>query len=311
MKILSLFLIFTLLNTLITLITPPLKANEIALTFDDAPLSGSVLMDADEKTDRIIGHLKKHKVTDALFFVTTSNFQSNAKDRLNRYTDAGFHLANHSHEHLSANKISANDYLKDVYQSHLILKDYNNVLKYHRFPFLHYGDTALKRAKIISGLNELSYQVGYTTVDNYEWYINAKAIEATNNNIDINFEKLRELYINTLWNSIKFYDDIAKAQLGRSPKHVLLLHENEMAALFLGDLIEFLNNKGWKIISPQTAYKDSIATEFSPSDLHFNNQGRVAAIAHSKGVDAKKLHHQSEDTDFLDAEFIRMKVFEK
>ena len=306
MKKNRLLLICILLNSLSI---QQIKAGEIALTFDDAPLAGSALMSGEEKTDRIIKQLKKHKVPDALFFVTTSNFQDNAKARLNRYTDAGFHLANHSHSHISANKISANDYLKDFYQSHLILNDFKNVLKFHRFPFLHYGDTPLKRSKINAGLNELSYQIGYTTVDNYEWYINARATQAADNNIDINFTQLRELYINTLWNSITFYDNIAKTHLGRSPKHVLLLHENEMAALFLGDLIEFLRNKGWEIISPQAAYNDPIAKEFSPLDLHFNNQGRVAAIAHSKGANNKELHHPSEDTKFLDAEFIRLRVF--
>ena len=38
------------------------NAKQIALTFDDAPLAGSVVMSGSERTERIINHLKKEKV---------------------------------------------------------------------------------------------------------------------------------------------------------------------------------------------------------------------------------------------------------
>ena len=70
---------------------------------------------------------------------------------------------------------------------------------------------------------------------------------------------------------------MAKEVLGRSPKHVLLLHENDLAALFIKDLIKHIRESGGKIISPAEAYKDPIA-DFIPNVL-MNNQGRIAAIA--------------------------------
>jgi hypothetical protein len=41
-------------------------------------------------------------------------------------------------------------------------------------------------------------------------------------------------------------------------------------ALFLGDLIQHLEDKGWKIISSEEAYTDPIAKEIP--DVLFNNQ---------------------------------------
>jgi thiamine pyrophosphate-dependent acetolactate synthase large subunit-like protein len=104
-----------------------------------------------------------------------------------------------------------------------------------------------------------------------------------------------------LYESIEFYDAIAKKSLKRSPRHVLLLHENDAAALFVGDLIKHLRSKGWKIISPQQAYKDPIAKNFPQVVLH--KQGRVAAIANSKGIPESELRHPSENEQYLDQAF--------
>lgn len=284
------------------------SAGEIALTFDDAPMRGSAWISGTQKTDMIIKHLKDAAVPDAYFFVTTGNVGSSGKQRLHRYTDAGFHLANHSHSHESLNKIDAVDYLSDFYKSHLFLKEYDNVVKMHRFPFLHHGNSLAKRQVVHSAFAELGYGVGYVTIDNYDWYINSKARSAHNEGHSLDIDQLRKLYLDTLWNAIEFYDGIAIKSLGRSPKHVLLLHENELAALFLGDLISMLQNKGWKIISPAEAYTDPIAKIEEPEKLSFNNQGRVAAIARAQGFEPSELVSGAEDELFLDQQIVNYGV---
>lgn len=120
---------------------------------------------------------------------------------------------------------------------------------------------------------------------------------------------MKQVYVESLWSSIKFYDNIAQQVLGRSPKHILLLHENDLAALFIADLAEFIKAKGGKIISPQEAYTDPIA-DMVP-DVLFNNQGRIAAIARSKGYAVRQLVHESEDVKFLDDLFEKQGVFRK
>ncbi|WP_217989653.1 polysaccharide deacetylase family protein [Pseudoalteromonas sp. HM-SA03] len=284
-------------------------AKEIALTFDDAPLPGSELMSGEEKTTRIITALKENKVPDALFFVTTNNINSeDAKLRLQRYTQAGFHLANHSYSHLSANKTEVKNYLIDFYQAHLALQDFDNVLNFHRFPYLHYGETHQARTTISENLQQLAQKIGYVTVDNFDWYINAELVAAHRQGKTIDYQKLKQFYVETLWQNIEFYDEIALQTLGRSSKHVLLLHENETAALFLGDLIAYIRAKGWTIISPQEAYTDDIANQYNPS-FSFTKQGRVAAIAHAKGVDKKALRHENESTKVLEAKLAELGVF--
>ncbi|WDE08105.1 polysaccharide deacetylase family protein [Thalassomonas viridans] len=285
------------------------RAGEIALTFDDAPLQGNGFMGGMEKTQRIIKGLQAQNVEDALFFVTTGNIRDEeGAKRLKAYANAGFHLASHSHKHVSANKVDTNDYLMDFYQSHLTLQDYDNVLKLHRFPYLHYGQTQEARTKIQSHLNDLGYGFGYVTVDNFDWHINGRLLAAHRQGKQIDLEKLKQLYLETIWESIVFYDQIASTHLKQPVKHVLLLHENELAALFIGDLVAYIRSKGWKIISPAEAYKDPVLNVYSPA-FSFNKQGRVAALAHEKGVDTKLLRHESENAQFLDKKLQQQQVF--
>lgn len=277
------------------------NAREIAFTFDDAPMPGSALMNGQERTDLLIKNLKAAQVPDALFFVKADYLNDETKTRLIKYTNTGFHLANHSYSHLSANEIDNLEYAADAFKAHLLLKPYDNFLPYHRFPFLHYGKDQQTINLLQNSLKELGYSDGYVTVDNFDWYINALLVKAAEEKKNIDYDKARKFYVDTLYQSIEFYDAIAQKSLGRSPRHVMLLHENDTSALFVGDLVAHLRSKGWKIITPQRAYKDPIAKHF-PAGI-FHKQGRVAAIAASKGIPESELRHPSENTDYLDKAF--------
>ena len=300
--------IFRFFILFITFLPFNIHAREIALTFDDAPTPDSALMTGNERTQKLISALKQAQIPDAMFFVKADYINSQTSARLKQYTDAGFHLANHSFTHQSANQLDINAYAVDVYKAHLALKPFNNVLNYHRFPYLHYGKDLSNINQLQKLLIELGYKDGYVTIDNFDWYISALITKAAEEKRPINYEKARDFYVNSLYTSIEFYDGIARKSLKRSPRHVLLLHENDAAALFVGDLIQHLRNKGWKIISPQQAYKDPIARNFP--QVSFHKQGRVAAIANSKGIPEAELRHPSENEDYLNQAFVAARIVE-
>lgn len=283
------------------LIAPIITAREIAFTFDDAPTPDSALMTGQERTTRLIDVLVAAKVPDAIFFVKADYINGDTQKRLEQYSAAGFHLANHSYSHKSASELGTLDYPTDVYKAHLLLKPLKNFLPYHRFPYLHYGKDVAAITSLQQSLTELGYKDGYVTIDNFDWYISSLLTKAAEEKKTIDYDKARKLYVDMLYESIEFYDAIAKKTLGRSPQHVMLLHENDAAALFVGDLIAHLRSKGWKIISPQQAYQDPIARNFP--NIAFHKQGRVAAIANSKGVPESELRHVSENAEYLDQAF--------
>ncbi|SFC36090.1 polysaccharide deacetylase family protein [Pseudoalteromonas denitrificans] len=283
------------------------QAQEIAITFDDVPRPDSRLFSGEERTQKLIAALRKSKVPDIFLFVTTNNITEKSKKRVEAYIEAGFHLGNHSHSHFSAHKKHIETYLSDITVARNQLKGFKNNMPFYRYPYLHEGNDRKTRDRIRQHLREMSYKNGYVTVDNYDWYMDSLLQRALVNGKKVDYDALKNAYITVLWQSILFYDEIANKTLGRSPKHVLLLHENDMAALFIDDLIEHIREQGWKVISPQEAYKDPIA--FTIPDVLFNGQGRVAAIAKSKGWDEKLLRDVGSSEDYLDDYFKNNNVF--
>jgi len=284
-------------------------SQEIALTFDDAPLGDGAIFTGMQRTSKVIETLKTHQVKQAAFFVVTSQLNNEGLQRLKMYSDAGHLLANHSHSHNWIGVMGTANYIRDIQKADSILR--GTQLPYqpwYRYPFLDEGRTIGSRDSIRAALVALSLMNAYITIDNYDWHINSAAGKAIKSNAKVNYTELKKFYLEHVWNSIQFYDNIGRQVLGRSPKHVLLLHENDMAALFLGDLIQFLKDKGWKIISPEEAYADPIAKEVP--DVLFNGQGRVGAIAFAKGLKPSALIQRSEDEKYLDQLLIERKVFE-
>ena len=91
----------------------------------------------------------------------------------------------------------------------------------------------------------------------------------------------------------------------KSPKvfsiYVLLLHENDLAALFVGDLVAKLQTRGWRIVPASVAFTDPISDR-EPNTLSLG-QGRIAALAHEQGEAPANLVSPTEDEEYLRERF--------
>jgi len=284
-----------------------LFAQQIAITLDDAPMGNGPLFTGEERSQRILDHLKNHEIKEVAFFVITGSIDLQNTARLKAYTDAGHLLGNHTHTHSWIHRIGVNQYIGEIIHANSILRNYDKYQPWFRYPFLDEGRKVSTRDSIRMALKETGLINAYITVDNYDWYLNSLLQKALEKNQKVDYAKLKQVYLDHLINSIEFYNDIAINALGRSPSHVLLLHENDLAALYLGDLLLQLKDRGWKIISPKEAYQDDIALQVP--DVLMNGQGRVAAIAREQGSAAKDLVQESEDEKFLDELIERLNVF--
>ena len=65
-----------------------------------------------------------------------------------------------------------------------------------------------------------------------------------------------DLYVETNLQAAEFADKLARRTLGRAPAQVLLLHETDLATLYLPDLARALRANGWTIITADEAYAD-------------------------------------------------------
>ena len=282
---------------------------QIAITIDDAPMGDGPFFTGERRGEMMIQRLRQAGVEQAIFFTIAGNIDEEGGQRLQKYVAAGHRLGNHSFSHPSASRIPADEYIQDVARADSILKPMEGSVPFFRYPYLHEGADTASRNQIRRAIDSLGMANGYVTVDDYDWYIYALARDAKKEGRKINMSALKSFWIDHLMQCIEFYDSVAVANLGRSPRHVLLLHENDLTGLFIYDLVRKLEMEGWDIIPATLAYSDAIA-EYVPETL-FLGQGRVAAIAADKGSEPKDLVPFWEDEEFLQAEAERRGVFGK
>jgi peptidoglycan/xylan/chitin deacetylase (PgdA/CDA1 family) len=101
-----------------------LVAQEIAITFDDAPTGDGPVFNGEERSERILTHLKNYKVNEVAFFVFTGNIDNENNKRLLNYTKAGHLLGNHTHSHQWMHQIGTTAYVEDLKRADGILRSY-------------------------------------------------------------------------------------------------------------------------------------------------------------------------------------------
>lgn len=275
---------------------PPLAAKKlIALSFDDVPRGPGAFMTTDERGARLIAALKAARVEQAAFFVNPGrvNLGDGDERRIQAYVAAGHVIANHSfsHPHLASTPAAA--YLADIDQAEAWLKGRPGYRPWFRFPFLDEGGTdKAKRDAVRAGLRARGLQNGYVTIDGSDWNMEALAIDAVRDGKPIDMAALRDLYVETHVQSADFGDALAIRAIGRSPVHMLLLHETDLAALFIEDLVKALRADGWEIVTADAAYADPIHT--AQPDVPSSNGTLIEAIAWEKGLPAPRWYARND-----------------
>jgi hypothetical protein len=194
------------------------------------------------------------------------------------------------------------DYLADLDQAETWLADQPGRRPWFRYPYLDEGRGDLaKRDALRDALRERGLLNAYITVDNSDWHLDAIASTAQREGRTMDLVELGNLYVETLVEVANFYETIAEEILDRSPAHVLLLHETDLAALFIEDLVAALRSDGWQIIPIDEAYEDPMAAK-EPETTYLGS-GRVAALAHIAGQPTEDLVHPRTDEEALNLLF--------
>ena len=278
-----------------------ITAKEIAITFDDSPRAARGYFDGPTRAKKLIENLSKHNVEQVAFFSVSNKLDEEGISRLNTYSNAGHIIANHTHSHPDINALSFEQYSQNFLQADTQLRQFKTFRPWFRFPYLREGDTLEKRDGMRDLLKAKGYTNAYITLNNYDWYIETLFQQTIKEKKEINFEAMSRFYVDVLMESINYYDEMAQSHLNRSPKHVLLLHEMDISALFIGDLVDELRQQGWTIITPEQAYTDPIAQQQTDNLLKFN-PGRIGEVAKDNNQ-KKGLWHETLDEEYLKNRF--------
>ena len=269
----------------------------IAFTFDDVPRGRGAFFTPDERTERLIAGLKKGGVKQAAFYLVPGQIGHDdgigGEQRIAAYVKAGHVIADHSFTHPHLNELSAADYMADVDKAEAWLKGREGRRPWFRYPFLDEGgDDKAKVAAVRAALKARGLHNGYATVDGSDWNIETQTAEAVKAGKTIDMDALRDLYVSTMVGAADFADQLSKKTWGRQPAQVIVLHETDMAALYIADLAAALRKDGWTIISADEAYADPIS-KLAP-DVPNANGTLVELAAWEKGLPKPRWYERND-----------------
>lgn len=243
-----------------------LPEKRIALTFDDVPRTVGPFLTPDQRTRMLIAALRRARVRQAAFFVNPCHIGSgagvNGVAHIRAYVRAGHVIGNHTCTHPRLSDTSAVDYISNIEEADTWLRHQRGFRPWFRYPYLDEGSSdAGKRDAVRAALADRGLRDAYVTAESADWNMEADTIAAVKAGKPIDRAALRDLYIESHVQAADFYDDLMQRAVGRRTAQVMLLHETDLAALYIGDLVKALRRDGWTIITADEAYADPIAHE--------------------------------------------------
>lgn len=267
----------------------------LALSFDDPQVTESPVLNWQQRNEKILDALKKHKLQSVLFVCGKRVQTKEGQQLLQRWDAASHAIANHSWDHANYGSAPMRfaDFRKDFLRCDSLIRPYKHYAKLYRFPYLKEGDSREKIDSCRKFLLEENYKMGYVAIDASDWYIDGILRDTLKVNPGADIKAFGTFYIAHILERSYYYDSLATALTGRKVKHVLLLHHNLLNALFLNDLIAALKKEHFIFIDAATAYRDPVYSQY-PKNIPAG-ESIIWSLAKASGKYEPQLRYPAED----------------
>ena len=281
---------------------------QLAITMDDPASIPAGGLSATELNAKILGALEQHKVKAALFVCGMRVDSPEGRNLLQSWNDAGHLLGNHTYSHwfLHSQKITLAAFCDDIARGEAVASPFPRFHKMFRYPFFKEGDTVEKRDGVRKFLAERGYQHGRTTIDASDWAIDDRLRKRLQQDSKADLAPYRQFYLDHMWERAQFYDELSVKVLGHRPRHTILVHHRLLNALFLGDLLDMFQKRGWELISADEAYRDPVYGR-QPKILPAG-ASLIWALAKETGRFESVLRYPGEDDTYENPKMDRLKL---
>lgn len=236
-------------------------ARELVIAFDNT-LQASTSLDAMARSQMLVRNLATAGVPQAMFLIKTKGIDQKDKARLALYSDKGHLLVNAGHGHSLVTKSDLYAYEVGILKANRVLKGYSGYKQHVHFSYLHeFGDRNIQR-RLAEFLQERGYRPAFTGVNpmrGVDQYLDQLYQKKISSNRTVNMAALESAYVDFVAQSLAQEDAKAFTLLGYSPRQVLVLQENDLAAYFIVALVDRLLEQGWTMIAAERALDDPVA----------------------------------------------------
>jgi peptidoglycan-N-acetylglucosamine deacetylase len=238
---------------------------EVALTFDDLPLNGTLPqgMSQSQVTRDTVQVLKRNHLPPSYGFINAAKLERNADgaQALRIWVGGGNPLGNHTYSHLDLSRNAIDAFQREVLRNEPVLELLTPAKGQHdwhwlRYPYLHEGDTQEKRRAIRSFLSANGYRVAQTTLDWEDYLWNSAHARCVDKKDAAGIDWLRSSYLSEAERWLRLQRGFSRQVWGRDIKHVMLLHLGSFSPHILPDLFKLLDREGFRIVTLEQAQSD-------------------------------------------------------
>jgi peptidoglycan/xylan/chitin deacetylase (PgdA/CDA1 family) len=256
----------TLLLGSLALGQEPRSDRRIALTFDDLPFGGPDLglSRIRAENEAILATLRRAGVP-ATGFVNEGKLyvpgEIDARTALlEKWLEAGQELGNHTFSHLSLRDTPVPAFEEDLVRGETVTRwlagRHGGKLRYFRHPFLHTGPTLEARRDFERFLAARGYTVAPVTIENSDYIFSRVYNEMKTKGDAAGMRRTADAYLRFTEAQLDFWEGVAQEVAGRPIRHVLLLHDNELNAGHLEELLALLLRRGYRFVPLEEALQD-------------------------------------------------------
>jgi peptidoglycan/xylan/chitin deacetylase (PgdA/CDA1 family) len=240
---------------------------EIALTFDDLPLNGTLPAGLTQSAlaNDTVRVLKKHRVPPSFGFINAKKLERDpdAARALQVWIAAGNPLGNHAYSHQDLTKTSVEEFQREILQNEPALElltpaKSKSDWRWFRYPYLHEGDTLEKRRAIRAFLTENGYRIAQTTIDWEDYLWNSAHARCVDRKDAAALEWLRTSYLSEAERWLRAQREFSRKVWGRDIRHVALLHLGSFSPHILPELFALLEREGFRVVTLERAQADPI-----------------------------------------------------
>jgi peptidoglycan/xylan/chitin deacetylase (PgdA/CDA1 family) len=246
--------------------TVALAGTEMAITIDDLPAHGAAPqgMQRVDIARRIISVLKEHAAPGVYGFANGAQIRDNPGhlEILKHWVQAGFHLGNHTFSHLDIDRVTAAEYIADIERNETFLADVarGDSARVFRYPYLHEGDTLLKKTDVRQWLARRHYRIAHVTVHFDDWAWNDAYARCVGRSDERAIDYLKQSFMKAAMDRFEWARAVSHTLFKRQIRHILLLHMGAFDALMLDELLRAYQNAGMTAITLRTAMEDPAYT---------------------------------------------------
>jgi peptidoglycan/xylan/chitin deacetylase (PgdA/CDA1 family) len=238
------------------------QGRTVAITVDDLPYASGIQSSAEVVNRKLLAAFRAHHVPVTGFVIQKSveSLGATGTRILKEWIGRGFDLGNHTYSHPDINDLSVEQIEQEIVRGESalgpLMSEAGKKLAFFRFPMNHTGDTKEKHDAIAAFLSQRGYRLATCTIDNSDYLFNRAYVRMLANNDDVAARKLRLEYLAYTSAEIDYYAALNKQVFGYEPPQVMLLHDNQLNADVIEQVLTLFEEKQYTFVSLDAAQSD-------------------------------------------------------